>query len=362
MIFSTFLTVLTVAVWAVFLGVIALGLFRTARTRGPGRAFRQAFSWRLQAALFFAAAATTLVRSGLVFIEPQEVAVVISVISPEGYRDRPLRSGMRWLTPLAEEVVRYPISWQTYRMGARASEGQALGDDSILARTSDGQEVSIDSSVIFLIDAEEVMRVHIEWRDRYVNDFVRPVMRGLVRSQVSQYTVDEVNSSKRLDLERDLDKQVRAAFKSKGFILDRFILLNIAFSPEYAAAVEQKQIALQVKIESEYKAEAVRRLAQGEADATRMKAQAQADALDAISRSLAKDRSLLTYQYIDKLSPAIRVMLVPNNAPFMLPMPSLDEPGAPRPLAPAPAAPAPLAPAPPASSAVTPDKAPRPGP
>jgi regulator of protease activity HflC (stomatin/prohibitin superfamily) len=342
MIFSNFLTVLTVAVWAVFLGVIALGLFRTARTRGPGRALRQAFSLRLQAALFLAATATTLARSGLVFIEPQEVAVVISAISPEGYRERPLRSGLRWLTPLAEEVVRYPISWQTYRMGSRSGEGQVAGDDSILARTSDGQEVSIDSSVIFLIDAEEVMRVHIEWRDRYVNDFIRPVMRGLVRSQVSQFTVDEVNSSKRLDLER-------------------------AFSPEYAAAVEQKQIAFQGKIESEYKADAVRKLAQGEADATRMKAQAQAEALEAISRALARDRSLLTYQYIDKLSPAIRVMLVPNNAPFMLPLPSLDEPGAPstlRPLAPVPAAPAPPAPALPSAAPPAPQAsaAPRPGP
>jgi regulator of protease activity HflC (stomatin/prohibitin superfamily) len=367
MIFSNFLTVLTVAVWAVFLGVIALGLFRTARTRGPGRALRQAFSLRLQAALFLAATATTLARSGLVFIEPQEVAVVISAISPEGYRERPLRSGLRWLTPLAEEVVRYPISWQTYRMGSRSGEGQVAGDDSILARTSDGQEVSIDSSVIFLIDAEEVMRVHIEWRDRYVNDVIRPVMRGLVRSQVSQFTVDEVNSSKRLDLERDLDKQVRLAFKAKGFILDRFILLNIAFSPEYAAAVEQKQIAFQGKIESEYKADAVRKLAQGEADATRMKAQAQAEALEAISRALARDRSLLTYQYIDKLSPAIRVMLVPNNAPFMLPLPSLDEPGAPstlRPLAPVPAAPAPPAPALPSAAPPAPQAsaAPRPGP
>ncbi|MBI3759609.1 MAG: hypothetical protein HY269_07635, partial [Deltaproteobacteria bacterium] len=156
-------------------------------------------------------------------------------------------------------------------------------------------------------------------------DFVRPVVRGLVRTQVSQYTVDEVNSSKRLDLERDLDKQVRAVFQAKGLILDRFILRNVAFSPEYAAAVEQKQVALQAKIESEYRADAVRKLAQGEADAARTKAQGQADALTLIAQALAKDKNLLTYEYIQKLSPAIRVMLVPSNAPFILPLPTLDD-------------------------------------
>jgi regulator of protease activity HflC (stomatin/prohibitin superfamily) len=148
--------------------------------------------------------------------------------------------------------------------------------------------------------------------------------------------VDEVNSSKRLDLERDLDDQARAAFLEKGLILDRFILRNIAFSPEYAASVEQKQVALQGKTQAEYQADQVRRLAQGEADAIytkaqgeanaiQVKAQAQAEALKLIADALAKDKDLLTYQYIDKLSPAIRVMLVPNNAPYILPLPTPED-------------------------------------
>jgi regulator of protease activity HflC (stomatin/prohibitin superfamily) len=281
----------------------------------------------------------TLIYRSVIFVEPQQVGVVISLVAPDGYRDRPLRSGLRFLVPLAEEVKRYPIYWQTYTMASKPTEGQKPGDDSILARTADGQEVSLDSSVIFQVDTEEVIRLHIEWQGRYIEDFVRPVVRGLVRTQVSQYTVDEVNSSKRLDLERDLDDQVRAVFQGKGLILDRFILRNIAFSPEYAAAVEQKQIALQGKIQAEYQAEQVRRLAQGEADATRTRAQgeaeavrtkaaAQADALTLIAQALARNKDLLTYQYIEKLSPAIRVMLVPSNVPYILPLPSMEEPGA----------------------------------
>lgn len=210
-------------------------------------------------------------------------------------------------------------------MAGSTTEGRKLGDDSILARTSDGQEVSIDSSVIFMIDPEDVMRLHIEWQNRYVEDFVRPTTRGLVRARVSQYTVEEVNSSKRQDLERDMDKELRAIFKSKGLILDRFILRNIAFSPEYAAAVEQKQVAIQARIESEYRAEAVRNAARGDSDATKMRAQSQADGLESISRVLAKDKNLLTYQYIDKLSPGIKVMLVPNSAPYLLPVPPMDD-------------------------------------
>jgi regulator of protease activity HflC (stomatin/prohibitin superfamily) len=301
---------------------------------GVGAAVRQLFT-RIPIALLLVALGINLLYLSILFIEPQEIGVVISLVSPDGYRDRPLRSGLRWIVPLAEQVVRYPVSWQTYTMGSATTEGSKPVDDSISARTSDGQEVSIDSSVIFQIDQEEVIRVHIEWQGRYIEDFVRPVVRGLVRTQVSQYTVDEVNSSKRLDLERDLDTQVRAAFKDKGLILDRFILRNIAFSPEYAAAVEQKQIALQNKIEADYRAAETKKLAEGEAEAARVKAQGDADAtttkakaqsesLKLIADALSKDKNLLTYEYIQKLAPTIKTMLLPSNSPLMLPMPIED--------------------------------------
>ncbi|MDE3090309.1 MAG: prohibitin family protein, partial [Chloroflexota bacterium] len=292
MLLGTILSVLTYAVWTIFGAWVLLTLWRTWRRRGFSAAVRQLFT-RVPLALVLVALGLSLLYLSILFIEPQEVGVVVSLASPEGYRDRPLRSGLRFIVPLVEQVTRYPIYWQTYTMASKPTEGQKAGDDSILARTSDGQEVSIDSSVIFQVDPEEVIRIHIEWQGRYIEDFVRPVVRGLVRTLVSQYTVDEVNSSKRADLERDLDAQIRTVFKEKGLILDRFILRNVAFSPEYAASVEQKQIALQNKIAADYQADQTRKLAQGEADATRMKAQAQADALALIEQQLAKDKNLL---------------------------------------------------------------------
>jgi regulator of protease activity HflC (stomatin/prohibitin superfamily) len=370
------LTVLTWAIWIIFAVGVILYLWQTVRLRGLGTALRGLLT-RTTLALLIVAIAITLLHASVIFVEPQQVGVVISLTAPDGYRDRPLRSGLRFLVPLAEEVKLYPIYWQTYTMASKPTEGEKPGDDSIMARTSDGQEVSLDSSTIFQIDTEEVIRLHIEWQGRYIEDFVRPVVRGLVRTQVSQYKVDEVNSSKRLDLERDLDAQVRAVFKEKGLILDRFILRNIAFSPEYAASVEEKQVALQAKTQAEYQAESVRKLAQGDADARRARAQGEADAilvqaksqteaLTLIAQALAKDKNLLTYEYIQKLSPAIRVMLVPSNAPYILPLPTLEEPatpitptlGATTAITPTLAAPPPAAPPMPAGPRPTPTPAP----
>ncbi len=164
-------------------------------------------------------------------------------------------------------------------------------------------------------------------------------MRGIIRTQVSQFTVDEVNSSKRLDLEQLLDSRLRAELEEKGFIFDQFVLRNITFSEEYATAVERKQVALQDITQKQYEAQQIKNLAEGqakqitikasaEAEAKLVQAKAEAEALKLLAEALATNPALLTYRYIDKLSPAIRVMLVPNNAPFILPLPTPepDEP------------------------------------
>jgi regulator of protease activity HflC (stomatin/prohibitin superfamily) len=290
--------------------------------------------------------AISLLSASLVFLEPQQVGVVVSLFSPYGYREQPMRSGLHFIAPMVERVDRYPIYWQTYTMSKEPQEGEKIGDDSISARTSDGQAVFVDTSVIYRIDANEAVRVHIDWQERYIEDFIRPLLRGVVRTEVSQFTADEVNSSKRKILEENLEEKVREAFSEKGFVLDRFLLRNIAFSSSYAAAIEAKQVAEQERIQREYEAEQMRKTAEGqrdrmileaegqasalqkvgqaEANVTLLKAEAESKALALLTKALQDHPELLTYRYIDKLAPSIRTMLLPSNNPFLLPLPDYN--------------------------------------
>lgn len=329
------LEIVTLFAWALLALIVGTSFVLRFQREGPEAAVRKVVS-RLSVFMLAVALAVTVASHGVVFIEPQEVGVVVSLLAPEGVRDRPFRGGLRFITPALEQVQRYPIHWQTYTMSGRPQEGEWNGDDSISARTSDGQEVSIDCSIIFQIDPEQAIRVHVDWQNRYIDDFVRPVTRGVIRTLVSQYQAEEVNSSRRKDLEREIDRAVRAALQDKGFVLDRFILRNISFSAEFSESIEQKQVAEQGVMESQHRAEQIRTIAAGEADrirlkaeaeaeAIRIRAEAEAEALQAINAALSENDRLLTYRYIEKLSPNIRVMLVPGDAPYLLPLPALDE-------------------------------------
>ena len=338
------LNFLTMIAWILFGLLVVFLTLQAFRDGGPREAYKTIGSKRIIMS-FVLALTITLISAAMVFIEPQQVGVVVSILSRDGYREQPFRSGLHWIVPLAERVNIYPIYWQTYTMSNDPLEGEKIGDDSIAARTSDGQSVFLDTSVIYRIDSNEVIRVHIDWQDRYIEQFVRPILRGLVRTEVSQFTADEVNSSKRKILEANLDELVRNAFSDQGFILDRFLLRNIAFSQEYARAIELKQVAEQEQTQREYEAEQMRKLAagvrdkyaleaKGKAEAIRLEGGAQADviilkgkadaeALRLINEVIKKNPDMITFRYVDKLGQAMRAMLVPSDNPFLLPMPDI---------------------------------------
>jgi len=309
--------------WVLFAVYAVVFFARTIWLYGIVTGIIRLFSFRVLVPLLLVIG-INLLSLALVFVQPQQVGVVVSIISPGGIRPQPLRAGLHLIIPFLETEVLYPISWQTYTMSIKPMEGSIQGDDSIRARTSDGQEVRLSASVIFRVDQEQAISLHIDWQNRYIEEFVRPFIRGLVRTIVSQYEVREVNSDQRADLEILLDRLIREEFAQKGLVMDQFLLRDIAFSPEYSSAVEAKQVAFEERVQTEYQAEQMRNLAGGRADAIELEAQAQSNALKLIGDALEAQDDLVTYHYVDKIAPNVRVMLLPSDNPLILPMPSLD--------------------------------------
>jgi len=320
--------------WLLFLGAAAIAVVRASRRQST----RGASTLVLIAGVF--SLVLSSLSAGLVFISPDQRGVVISAMAP-GYRSEPLEPGLRWIIPFVENVIVYPISKQTYTMSIAPLEGQRPGDDSVAARTSDGQEILLDASVFYSIDPKQMVQVHITWQNRYTDDLVRPLTRGIIRDAVSQYKVEEVVTSKRFELVAQIRQTMSDKLNENGLILVDFVLRNITFSPEYAASVEQKQIAEQqaqqarlVVEQRRQEAEQARQSAQGQADAVviraegdaaarLLQAEAEAKALELIAAALEDSPDLLTYQYISKLAPGIQVMLVPNDTPYLLPLPTM---------------------------------------
>ncbi|MDK1045860.1 MAG: prohibitin family protein [Anaerolineales bacterium] len=320
--------------WIVVIVVIGLTVMRATR----GQSFRGAVG--LIIGSIVVALIATVIGASIVFVQPTDRGVVISALD-EGIRPEELQPGLNFVVPFLENVLHYPVSRQTYTMSISPQEGQIIGDDSVEARTSDGQIVRVDASVIFSLRPDTVVETHKKWQGRYIDNLIRPQVRGIIRDAVSQFGIEEVYSVKRFELSARIEEVLDATMDEGGLILHDFVLRNIAFSPEYAASVEQKQIAEQLAQQAvfvvqqrEQEAEQARATARGRADAAVInaeglaqarviEAQAEATALELLAAALALNPDLITFEYVQRLAPGIQVMLLPSDNPLLLPLPSL---------------------------------------
>jgi regulator of protease activity HflC (stomatin/prohibitin superfamily) len=282
--------------------------------------------------------------AGIVFVEPQERGVVISALQPNGYRAQAIQPGLQWVVPFFENVKLYSISRQTYTMSGATNEGAIEGNDSIEARTKDGQQINIDASVIFAIDTAKVINLHIVWQDGYIDGVVRPVARSAIRDAASQFGVEEIVTTKRAEFISAITEAIGRRLAENNLIMVDFLLRDVKFSEQYAAAVEQKQVAEQqaqqaqlVVEQRKQEAEQARQVAQGQADAAviaaegagqarLIQAEAEAKALELIAAALADNPDLIQYTYVQKLGDKVQVMLVPSNSPYLFNLPTLDTP------------------------------------
>jgi regulator of protease activity HflC (stomatin/prohibitin superfamily) len=322
--------------WIAAIIVIILIVTSAARAR-PFRLGSTMIAFSVILALVF-----TALSAGAVYIRPEERGVVLSVVSPRGYREEALQPGLRWVIPFLESVQTFPVSRQTYTMSVVTNEGQVQGDDSIAARTFDGQEIFVDASVIYNVDPTKVVQVYILWQGRYTEELVRPLARGVIRDAVSQFGVQDVVSSKRFEMVKQMRDAMEKKLNENGLQMVDFVLRNITFSKEYASSVEQKQIAEQQAQQAKFvvetkkqEAEQARQVAQGQADAVvisaksaaqsrLIQADAEAKSLQMLAEVLKNNPEMLTYQYITKISPNVQVMFLPSNAPFVFPLPNMS--------------------------------------
>ena len=110
--------VIAVVAWIALIAVVGMTFVRGSRGQ-PARGFSS-----IMVVLLVAAIILTSVGAGLVFLQADQYAVVISAFQPNGYRAEALGPGLHWIIPFFESVRTYSIARQTYTMSVSSGEGQ----------------------------------------------------------------------------------------------------------------------------------------------------------------------------------------------------------------------------------------------
>lgn len=230
-------------------------------------------------------------------------AAVFNCVS--GVEHRTLSEGTHLMVPILESPVMYEVRTQTYTMSHAFDEGEKQGDDSVNALSADGQKVHIDVSVRYHLNADEIYKLHDQIGPQYLAKIIRPEAQTVIRNIVSRYTVTQLYSNARQEIQEQMKDQMVAGLGKYNIILDDLLLRNIGFSDAFASAIEQKQVALQ-------EAERMKYVLQKEELEKQRKVIAATGDAEAIKRRAAALREnplLIQYEYVQKLAPNVKAVI-----------------------------------------------------
>ncbi|HEV7555526.1 MAG TPA: prohibitin family protein [Kofleriaceae bacterium] len=174
-------------------------------------------------------------------------------------------------------------------------------------QSSDGLGIVLDTSIRFHVVPGEVLALDQELGPQYYEVLLGPTLKSQARRVVGRFKPDEIYSTQRELIERQIRDGVEAAIKGRHVALEAVLVRNVILPAQLQAAItnklEAEQAALKMtfviqqqkaedeklmdqaraeaerrKIDSEAAAQAQRSAAQASADSERIAAQAAADA------------------------------------------------------------------------------------
>lgn len=256
-----------------------------------------------------------LIPSFFVVIEAGEVGVY-SLFGK--VNDEPMYSGFNFKIPFAK-VIKMSTRTEDYTMTSVEEDSQYLTstsgqNDPIEAKASDGASLWLDITVLFRLEAEKAPEIYKELGLNYVEKVVRPVIRSSIRGVAAKYTVTEIYSTKRDEMQANLFEQMKTDLEERGIVVEDVLLRKVILSQTLSASIEQKLAAQQ---EAE-KYDFILEKEEKEAERKRIEAAGQRDAQQIITQSLTSN--YLYYLYIQNLKENQSTIYVPINPENGMPL------------------------------------------
>jgi regulator of protease activity HflC (stomatin/prohibitin superfamily) len=143
----------------------------------------------------------------------------------------------------------YNVALQNLEMVQARDRGDRSGRDDIQFKTHDGNDIEVDVTVAWRIDTARTPWIleHVGGSTAEVKEnLVRPACRSIVRDVLNTMTSEEFYvSDKRFQKAEEARDKLAKVFTPEGVIVERVILGEHHFHPEYEKVIHDKKLAEQ---------------------------------------------------------------------------------------------------------------------
>ncbi|WP_017316520.1 prohibitin family protein [Mastigocladopsis repens] len=217
-------------------------------------------NWQTVVAGIVGAILVILSLNSFIIINPGQ-AGVLSILGKA--RDGALIEGIHLIPPFISVVDVYDLTVQKFEVPAESS-------------TKDLQTLTARFAINFRIDPIQAVDIRRKQGTlaNIVNKIIAPQTQESFKIAAAKRTVEEA-ITKRNELKEDFDMALGQRLEKYGIIVLDTSVVDLTFSPEFARAVEEKQIAEQRAQRAVYVAQEAEQEAQAEVNRAKGKAEAQ---------------------------------------------------------------------------------------
>jgi regulator of protease activity HflC (stomatin/prohibitin superfamily) len=194
---------------------------------------------------------------------------------------------------------------QTYGEGAHnLSSGDVMSiydlrtnskDEALEVIASNGLGIKLDASVLFHVVPKEIVQLQEEIGPEYYAKILAPVLRSEARRVIGQYTPEEIYSTKRELIEREIFDGLVKTITGRHIVLETVLIRDVTLPDAIEHAIDNKLQAEQEVLRMKY----VLEVAKSKAEEQRVEAQGIADYNRTVASSLTP--AILEFQRTQQL-------------------------------------------------------------
>jgi len=169
-------------------------------------------------------------------------------------------------------------------------------DETLDVIAVNGLGIKLDASVRYHLNPAEVVSLQREIGPEYYSTILEPVLRSEARRVFGRYTPEEIYSTKREIVEREIREGLHAKIDGKHIVLEAILIRNVELPDAIRHAIDLKLAAEQEVLKMRY----VLEVTKAAADERRIEAQGIADSNQMITASLSAP--ILEYERIQQLN------------------------------------------------------------
>jgi hypothetical protein len=141
---------------------------------------------------------------------------------------------IQWEYAGVHQARRYTTRDQMYRPAESAS---ATGPAPF--QSNEGLSIGVDLTVRWAIDRAHIAQTSKDFPDDLNNDLVRPAVQGIVYPLFARYSVREIFSGRRAEIQQEITKELKPRLAARGLLLRGVDMGQVDLPADYRAGMEK---------------------------------------------------------------------------------------------------------------------------